>query len=109
MDIKILDSWLREHLQTKAKPKDIAKALSLTSASVEKIEEFNSDYLYHIEVTTNRVDMASVTGIAREAAAVLPQFGFEAEYKPRSVISIHQPAQKQPPDKDKQTIEIIND
>src|SRR5581483_11058859 len=78
MDIKIIDSWLREHLETNAKPHDIARALSLTSASIEKIEEINNDYVYHVEVTTNRVDMASVTGIAREAAAVLPQFGFEA-------------------------------
>ncbi|HSW96746.1 MAG TPA: phenylalanine--tRNA ligase subunit beta [Candidatus Saccharimonadales bacterium] len=80
MDIKIVDSWLREHLETKAKHKDIAKALSLTSASVERIEKLNNDYLYHVEVTTNRVDMASVIGIAREAAAVLPQFGFEAKF-----------------------------
>jgi phenylalanyl-tRNA synthetase beta chain len=78
MDIKILDSALREHLLTKAKPKDIAKALSFSSASVEKIEPVNKDFLYHIEVTSNRIDMASVIGIAREAAAVLPQFGFDA-------------------------------
>lgn len=84
MDIKILDSHLREHLVTKAKPKDIARVLSLTSASIEKIEQFKKDYLYHIEITTNRVDMASVTGIAREAAAMLPQFGFDAHVISRS-------------------------
>jgi phenylalanyl-tRNA synthetase beta chain len=82
MDIKILDSSLREHLHTKAKPRDIAKALSLTSASVEKIETFNKDFLYHIEVTSNRIDMACVYGIAREAAATLPQFGFDASVTP---------------------------
>ena len=95
MNIKILDSWLREYLYTEAKPKDIAKALSLTSASVERIvptivsvrdpdeigKKFKKDYVYDIEITTNRIDLASVTGIAREAAAILPQFGFDAEYK----------------------------
>ncbi|HSW88512.1 MAG TPA: phenylalanine--tRNA ligase subunit beta [Candidatus Saccharimonadales bacterium] len=104
MDIKILDSWLREHLETKAKPKDIAKALSLTSASVEKIEEFNKDYLYHVEVTTNRVDMMSVIGIAREAAAVLPQFGFDAKFINQSVETQHIASLP----KDKQTIDIKN-
>ncbi len=89
MNIKILDSWLREHLITKAKPKDIAKALSLTSASVEKIEEFKKDYIYHIEITTNRIDLASITGIAREVAAVLPQFGFNAEYKEQTAPIPH--------------------
>lgn len=106
MDIKIVDSWLREHLETKAKPTDIAKALSLTSASIEKIEELaNNDYLYHVEVTTNRVDMASVIGIAREAAAVLPQFGFDARVIPhvetRLIASL--------PNDGKQSIEIKND
>lgn len=83
MDIKILDSHVREHLATRAKPMDIAKAVSLTSASVERVEPFGkSDYVYSIEVTTNRVDMASVIGMAREAAVVLPEFGFDAKLLP---------------------------
>ena len=82
MDIKILDSWLREHLQTNAKPHDIAKAMSLTSASIERVEPYGKDFVYEIEVTTNRVDMASVRGIAREAATVLPHFGFTAKLLP---------------------------
>jgi len=100
MDIKILDSWLRTHIQTKAKTTDIAKALSLTSASVEKIEEYKKDHLYHIEVTTNRVDMASVIGIAREAAASLPRFSIPATFIPLSV--------KQPKIQGVETIVINN-
>lgn len=80
MNIKILDSWLREYLETDAKPQELAKALSLTSVSVERIEKHGNDFLYDIEVTTNRPDLMSVTGIAREAAAVLPQFGHKAKY-----------------------------
>ncbi|HEX8965812.1 MAG TPA: phenylalanine--tRNA ligase subunit beta [Patescibacteria group bacterium] len=80
MDIKILDSHLREHLQTTAKPKEIAKALSLSSASIERVEPFGkNDFVYSIEVTTNRPDMVSVRGLAREAAAILPRFGFSAK------------------------------
>src|SRR5258708_7807921 len=101
MDIKILDSWLREHLETTAKPKDLANALSLTSASVERIEKRNKDFLYHIEVTTNRVDMVSVIGVAREAAAVLPQFDFDAKLKTYPLAK--------PQTKKQQTIEIQND
>lgn len=82
MDIKILDSWLREHLETNAKPMDIAKAMSLTSASIERVEPFGDDFVYEAEITTNRVDMASVRGIAREAATILPQFGFTAKLLP---------------------------
>src|SRR3989337_3751583 len=81
MNILIPDSWLREFIETKATPPKIAEALSLCAVSVEKIEKVEDEYLYHIEVTTNRPDLASVWGITREAAAVLPRFGIEAELK----------------------------
>ncbi|MBI2066021.1 phenylalanine--tRNA ligase subunit beta [Candidatus Woesebacteria bacterium] len=78
MDIKIPDNWLRDFLKTKATSSEIAKYLSLSGPSVEKVEES----VYFIEVTTNRVDIASVVGIAREAAAILPQFGVKARLQP---------------------------
>ena len=66
MNIKILDSWLREYLKTSATPKQIAEKLSLSSVSVERIEKFKKDdYVYDIEVTTNRPELMSVIGIAR--------------------------------------------
>lgn len=81
MNILIPDSWLRDFLKTKATPQKIAEALSLCSASVEKVEQLKDDYLYHVEITTNRVDMASVYGLARETTAVLPRFKIEAQLK----------------------------
>src|SRR3989344_7835342 len=82
MNIKILDSWLREHLKTKAKASEIAKILSLTSVSVEKIEKHGDDFIYDIEVTTNRVDLMSVLGIAKEASAALSEHGIVSEFVP---------------------------
>lgn len=87
MNIKILDSWLREHLKTKASAKTIAEVLSLTSVSVEKIEKIDSDFIYDIEVTTNRPDVMSVIGLAREASAALPAFGIDATFRPLNPIS----------------------
>ena len=87
MDIKILDSWLREFLSTKASPEAIAKHLSLCGPSVEKIEKRDKDYIYDIEITTNRIDEASVYGIAREASAILPRFGIKANLKPIKSVS----------------------
>jgi len=81
MDIKILDSWLREFLDTKAKPAELVKCLSLCGPSVEKVEKFGNDFVYDIEITTNRIDSVSVYGIAREAAAILPRFGVTAKLK----------------------------
>ncbi|MEJ2347955.1 MAG: phenylalanine--tRNA ligase beta subunit-related protein, partial [Patescibacteria group bacterium] len=82
MDILISDNWLKDFLKTSAKPKNIARCLSLSGPSVDRIEKKNSDSIYHIEVTTNRVDSASVYGIAREAAAILPRFGIKARSIP---------------------------
>lgn len=82
MDIKILDSWLRDYLDTKASPTEIAKDLSLCGPSIEKVTEFGSkDSVYAIEVTTNRIDTASVYGIAREASVILPRFKIPAKLK----------------------------
>ncbi len=82
MNIKILDSWLRDYLKTPATHKQLAQALSLTSVSVERMDPFGKDYIYDIEITTNRPDLMSVVGLAREAAAVLPQFGIKAQFIP---------------------------
>lgn len=82
MTLRILDSFLREYLKTPAEPYEIAEKLSLSSCSVEKVEKYGNDYIYEIEVTTNRTDLYSVLGIAREAAAVLPTYGIKAEFVP---------------------------
>lgn len=85
MNILIPDSWLREHLQSKASKQDIQKYLSLSGPSVERIYE---DEVYDIEVTTNRVDSMSVRGIAREAATILKRAGITASLKKLKLQSI---------------------
>ncbi len=89
MDILIPDLWLREFLKTKAAPNKIAECLSLCGPSVEKVEKAGNDFVYSktnfvysIEVTTNRVDSAGVIGIAREGATILPRFKIQAQFIP---------------------------
>ena len=101
MNIKITHNWLLEYLETNATPQEIQKYLSLCGPSVESVSKVAdptplpfslklqrsrklqgaSDYVYDIETTSNRVDMASVFGIAQEASAILPQFGKKAKLK----------------------------
>ncbi|MBI5044464.1 MAG: phenylalanine--tRNA ligase subunit beta [Candidatus Levybacteria bacterium] len=102
MNIKILDSWLKEYLKTKATAKDIAKYMSLSSVSIERIEQHNDDRLYDIEVTTNRPDLMSVVGLAREAGAVLPQSGIDAAFLPPTI-------EKKQKTKEDLPLKIIND
>lgn len=97
MNIKILDSWLREHLKTKASVKTIADLLSLTSVSVERVEKYGKDdFTYDIEVTTNRPDLMSVIGLAREASAALQQSDIRAELMPPKVFKPQKAKNKLP-------------
>lgn len=102
MNIYIPHFWLLEHLETKADPQTIASCLSLCGPSVERIETIESEPVYDIEITTNRVDMMSVKGIAREAAAILPEFGISASLKPSKHEIIND-------NSDPLDIDIVND
>ncbi|OGH57980.1 MAG: phenylalanine--tRNA ligase subunit beta, partial [Candidatus Levybacteria bacterium RIFOXYA1_FULL_41_10] len=48
------------------------------------------DYIYDIEVTTNRPDLMSVVRLARETAAALAEQGIEAEFKKNSLENRNQ-------------------
>jgi phenylalanyl-tRNA synthetase beta chain len=84
MNILVPDAWLRDYLKTSATQKQIAEYLSFCGPSVEKLV----DSVYSIEVTTNRIDSASILGIAREAAAILPQFGLKASLHSNKLVSL---------------------
>lgn len=93
MNIKITHSWLLDYLETDATPQEIQKYLSLCGPSVERIEEKEGEVVYDIEITSNRIDTASVLGIAREAAAILPQFGKKAVLKEQKELSLPRPTE----------------
>lgn len=94
MNILVPHRWLLDHLKTKATPKQIQTNLSLCGPTVERVHQVKGDSVYDIEVTTNRVDAMSVRGIAREAAAILPEFGINARLKPLNGLT--QPKNSKP-------------
>ncbi|MFA6016510.1 MAG: phenylalanine--tRNA ligase subunit beta [Patescibacteria group bacterium] len=81
MNIKITYNWLLDYLDTDATPDEIRQYLSLCGPSVESVEKIGNDYVFDIEITSNRIDTASVIGIAQEAQAILPMFGKKAVLK----------------------------
>ncbi|PIY70797.1 hypothetical protein COY88_03715, partial [Candidatus Roizmanbacteria bacterium CG_4_10_14_0_8_um_filter_35_28] len=70
MNIKITHNWLLEYLDTDATPYEIQKYLSLCGPSIESVTKIDNDFIYDVEVITNRIDYASVLGVAREAVAI---------------------------------------
>lgn len=79
MNIRITHQWLQDYLATDASPYEIQKYLSLSGPSIEKVEQSKNDFIYDIEIISNRIDTASVIGIAQEAIAILPRFGKKAK------------------------------
>ncbi|MEK7633971.1 MAG: phenylalanine--tRNA ligase subunit beta [Patescibacteria group bacterium] len=81
MNIKITYDWLLEYLDTDATPDQIREYLSLCGPSIESVTKIGGDQVFDIEVISNRIDYASVLGVAQEALAILPMFGKKAIFK----------------------------
>ncbi len=82
MNILIPHTWLLEHLETTASPKELQRLVSLSGPSVERIYDRLGDSVYDVEITTNRVDSMSIRGFAREAAVILSQTDKSSKLKP---------------------------
>ena len=81
MNIKITYKWILDFLNTDASPFELQKYLSLSGPSIEKVEKDKDDYVFDIEIISNRIDTASAFGVAQEAVAILPFFGKKAKLK----------------------------
>ena len=85
MNIKITYNWLLEYLDTNTTPYELQKYLSLCGPSIESVKKVGDDYVLDIEVISNRIDYASVIGLAQEAQAILPMFGKKAKFRENSL------------------------
>jgi len=81
MNIKITYNWLLDYIDTDATPDQVREYLSLCGPSIESVEKVGDDYVFDIEVISNRIDYASVLGIAQESLAILLMFGKKAMFK----------------------------
>jgi phenylalanyl-tRNA synthetase beta chain len=68
--MKVTYSWLNDLVSLKMPPEKLAQKLTMAGLSVASLERVDGDWVYDIEVTSNRPDWLSVRGIAREVAAV---------------------------------------
>jgi len=68
--MKVTYNWLKDFVEIKIPPKDLAERLTMAGLEVTSLEEKDTDFVFEIEVTPNRADCLSVIGIAREVAAI---------------------------------------
>jgi len=81
--MKTTYSWLKDYVDIKLKPEELSHKLTMAGLEVTSLKKIGSDWLFEVEVTTNRPDWLSVIGIAREVAAItdkrlrLPAFSLQ--------------------------------
>ena len=87
-------SWVKDFLDLELSAKEFAKEVSLCGSSVAKIiPKKDGDFVFDVEITTNRPDIIGVRGFARDAYAITQQFGHfpKLEYPKEKTIEIKQP------------------
>lgn len=78
MDIKISEKSLRHFLKTKASTRELIDALTQCGPTVDRFHLSGDDTIFEIESITNRIDTASVFGVARDANAILQQMNLDS-------------------------------
>ncbi|MFH0732855.1 MAG: phenylalanine--tRNA ligase subunit beta [Candidatus Omnitrophota bacterium] len=68
--MKISYEWIREYAPTKVRAANLAQMLTMCGQEVTAIEQKGDDFIFDIEVTSNRPDCLCHIGIAREVAAI---------------------------------------
>ena len=64
-------NFIKEFTDIGVKAQDLAHTLTMSGMEVEYLEKKGDDWVFDIEVTTNRYDWLSMVGIAREICACL--------------------------------------
>lgn len=70
--MKISYQWLQEFVDIDIlglEIEEVGHALTMVGLAVDVIEEFKDDFIFDVDVTTNRVDCLNHLGVARELAA----------------------------------------
>lgn len=68
--MKLTLKWLKDYVDVKLPPKDLADLLTMSGVHVTSFERKGNDHVFEFEITSNRSDCLSVIGIAREVAAI---------------------------------------
>ncbi len=80
--------WLRELVEVTATPDELAERLTMLGLEVEGAESVKGDVVFEVNVTPNRSDCLSMTGIARELSAAfgiplkIPQHAIKQNLSP---------------------------
>ncbi len=63
-------NWLKDLVETDLSPQELATKLTNVGLAVEGVHEFETDFVFDIDLTSNRSDCLSHLGVSREVAAI---------------------------------------
>ncbi|MFA5320045.1 MAG: phenylalanine--tRNA ligase subunit beta [Candidatus Omnitrophota bacterium] len=69
--MKFSYNWLKDFVDIKADAEALAQKLTMAGHEVGSVEPLDGDFILEAEITSNRADCFCMSGMAREAAAVL--------------------------------------
>jgi len=68
--MKFTYHWLKDFVEIKIPPQKLAELLTMSGLEVTSLKNKDDDWIFEVEVTSNRPDLLSVLGIAREVCAI---------------------------------------
>ena len=77
-------NWLKDLVEVDLSPQELATKLTNVGLAVEGIQEADDDFVFDIDLTSNRSDCLSHLGVAREIRAI-------TNYELRITNNNHQP------------------
>ncbi len=66
-------NFIQDFIKVKVSAQKLSELLTMAGMEVESLKKSENDWIFDIEVTTNRYDWLSLVGIAKEVATVLGQ------------------------------------
>ena len=91
-------NWLKDIVEISLPPSELAKKLTDAGLAVEGIHEFGDDFVFDIDLTSNRGDCLSHLGVAREIAVITgvsfkakTQSNEAAKVENQSLVTIENP------------------
>ncbi len=64
-------NWLKDLIAVKMPPNETADALTRVGLTVEGVHPFGDDFVFDIDLTSNRSDCLSHLGVARELGVII--------------------------------------
>ena len=68
--MRILLSWLKDFVEIRESPRELADALTMAGMAVDAVESEAGETIFEFDITSNRPDAMNHFGMAREVAAI---------------------------------------